>query len=471
MDTIEQSSLQSSNAQPLLAATPVMANELQNHAAPRTTIGYADRGQLRALVVDDERPVRVACEAITRSAGFSATSVGSGPEALQAIASEPFDVVLLDVRMPGISGLELLETLRAESPASYIVMMTGYASVESAVEAMKKGAYHYIRKPFHIDELRIVLQRIEAEIQASAEARMWRSQVNTSCAFGRMIGSTGPMQQIFRLAARAAARSNPMLVSGENGTGKELIARCIHDCSDRRDNPFLVIDCDGGNPDKVLSDLQAAAAPGSSTSEGGTLLLKEVPALTMEAQSIVFNMLDNQQSAGPNVRVVATASQELDPLVKHGTFRQNLLYRLSVFVLRMPPLRDRSSDIPALVSYFLDLDAANTGRKVKISDQALRSLMRFPWPGNIRQLRNCIERATANLVGTNLKTAELPEEVRCWKEDAPAVGGRPAVETLAEAERRAVLAAMKHARGDKMKAAQLLGIGRTTLYRKLEEYR
>jgi two-component system response regulator HydG len=451
---------------------PGIIGNAQSFIAPLNTGSYTDRGQLRALVVDDERQVRVACEAIARSAGFVATSVGSGAEALQAVAHEPFDVVLMDVRMPGVSGLDLLETLLAQTPASYVIMMTGYASVESAVEAMKKGAYHYIRKPFHIDELRIVLQRIEAEIQASAEARMWRSQVNTSCAFGRMIGSTGPMQQVFRLAARASARVNPLLLVGEKGTGKELIARCIHDCSDRREKPFVVIECDSGNPEKILAEVRAAAEAGSEgTAEGGSLLLKEISSMPMEAQAVIFRMLDNQQTPGPNVRLMATTSQELEPLAKRGEFRQNLLYRLSVFILRMPPLRDRASDIPALVDYFLDLDAANTGRKVKISDQALRTLMRFPWPGNIRQLRNCVERATANLVGTNLKATELPAEVRDWKEDTQPVVGAPVVETLAEAERRAVLAAMKFAKGDKMKAAQLLGIGRTTLYRKLEEYK
>lgn len=449
----------------IIGNTPAYAGSL--HAAART-----DRAQLRALVVDDERQVRVACEAIARSAGFLATSVGSGAEALQAVAHEPFDVVLMDVRMPGASGLDLLETLLVQSPASYVVMMTGYASVESAVEAMKKGAYHYIRKPFHIDELRIVLQRIEAEIQASAEARMWRSQVNTSCAFGRMIGSTGPMQQVFRMAARASARLNPLLIIGEKGTGKELIARCIHDCSDRRDRPFVIVECDSGNPDKVLAEVSAAAEAGNkSIAEGGSILLKEISAMPMEAQTVVFRMLDNQQSAGPNVRIMATTSQELDPLAKRGEFRQNLLYRLSVFVLRMPPLRDRSSDVPALVDYFLDLDAANTGRKIRISDQALRTLMRFPWPGNIRQLRNSVERATANLVGVNLKASDLPAEIRDWKEDTLPTACVPVVETLAEAERRTVLAAMKFAKGDKMKAAQLLGIGRTTLYRKLEEYK
>jgi len=440
---------------------------------PSSSLGtHPHLAPLRVLVVDDERPIRVSCEAIARSSGFDAASVASGQEALDRLAREPFDIVLLDIRMPKTSGLDLIEELLAISPGSYIVMMTGHASIEAAVEAMKKGAYHFIQKPFHLDEIRIVLQRIGEEITTSAEATMWRSQVDTSKAFGRMLGSTGPMRQIFRMAARASARKNPILIVGEQGTGKELIARCIHDCGERNDKPFLVIDCDAATPEKQIEAL-SAADPGNGAAApvaGGSVLLNEVSLLSKEAQSHLFRLLDNR-STPPDFRVMATTTKDLEPLAARGEFRSDLLYRLSVFVLRMPPLRERVADIPLLVDYFLDLDAADKGRKIEATTETLQALMRYPWPGNVRQLRSVIERAVASMTGTTLKVSHLPSDLKNWKKEAVSQSGAAVVETMAEVEKRAVMEAMKFTNGDKVKAAQLLGISRTTLYRKLEEYK
>jgi DNA-binding NtrC family response regulator len=427
---------------------------------------------LRVLVVDDERPIRVSCEAIARSSGFDAASVSSGEEALERLAREPFDIVLLDIRMPKASGLDLIEELLAISPGSYIVMMTGHASIEAAVEAMKKGAYHFIQKPFHLDEIRIVLQRIGEEITASAEATMWRSQVDTSKAFGRMLGSTGPMRQIFRMAARASVRKNPILIVGEPGTGKELIARCIHDCGERNDRPFLAIDCDAAPPDKQFEALSGVESGGEAAASivGGSVLLNEVSLLSKEAQSHLFRLLDNRSNP-PDFRVMATTSRDLDPLVARGEFRSDLLYRLSVFVLRMPPLRERVADIPLLVDYFLDLDAADKGRRIEATSETLQVLMRYPWPGNVRQLRSVVERSVASMTGTVLKVSHLPPDLKNWKKETVSQSSPAVVETMAEVEKRAVMEAMKFTNGDKVKAAQLLGISRTTLYRKLEEYK
>ncbi len=427
---------------------------------------------LRVLVVDDERPIRVSCEAIARSSGFDAASVGSGEEALERMTREPFDIVLLDIRMPKTSGLDLIEELLAVSPGSYIVMMTGHASIEAAVEAMKKGAYHFIQKPFHLDELRIVLQRIGAEITASAEATMWRSQVDTSKAFGRMLGATGAMRQIFRMAARASVRKNPILIVGEPGTGKELIARCIHDCGEQSAKPFVVIDCDATSPEKQFDALCAAEGSGDTPglAAGTSILLNEVSLLSKEAQAQFFRILDNRSSP-PGFRVIATTSRDLEPLAARGEFRSDLLYRLSVFVLRMPPLRDRAADIPLLVDYFLDLDAADKGRKIEVTSESMQALMRYPWPGNVRQLRSIIERSVASMTGTTLKVSHLPAELKSWRKETVPQPGAAVVETMAEVEKRAVMEAMKFTNGDKVKAAQLLGISRTTLYRKLEEYK
>lgn len=428
---------------------------------------------LRILVVDDERAVRVSCEGIARSSGFDVASVGSAKEALEALAREPFDIILLDIRMPKISGLDVLEELLAVSPGSYVVMMTGYASVESAVEAMRKGAYHFIQKPFHLDEIRIILKRIEAEIMASAEATMWRSQVDTSRAFGRMLGSTGSMQQIFRMAARASARRNPLLIVGEPGTGKRLIARCIHDSSDRRDMPFVTLDCEEDPAERQLEGLTNVYPAGglSAAASSGAILLNEVSMLSHEAQSRLFHILDDHTGPPPEVRLVSTTSRDLEPLAARGEFRRDLLYRLSVFVLRMPPLRERAVDIPALVEHFLDLDAVEHGRKIELSSQAAQVLMHYPWPGNVRQLRSVIERSVAGMTGTTLKPGHLPPEIRNWKDEPDSPSGEAEIETMAEVEKRAVMNAMRHTKGDKVKASQLLGISRTTLYRKLEEYK
>jgi DNA-binding NtrC family response regulator len=297
---------------------------------------------------------------------------------------------------------------------------------------------------------------------------MWRSQVDTSKAFGRMLGSTGPMRQIFRMAARASARKNPILIVGEPGTGKELIARCIHDCGEQSDKPFVVIDCDTV-AEKQLEALSAANPEGDST-DGGSLLLNEVSLLSKEAQSHLFRLLDNRTNP-PKFRVMATTSRDLEPLVAHGEFRGDLLYRLSVFVLRMPPLRERTADIPLLVDYFLDLDAADKGRKVEATTEVLQALMRYPWPGNVRQLRSVIERSVASMTGTTLKGSHLPADLRNWRKEAAPQAGAAVIETMAEVEKRAVMEAIRFTNGDKVKAAHLLGISRTTLYRKLEEYK
>jgi two-component system response regulator HydG len=203
---------------------------------------------------------------------------------------------------------------------------------------------------------------------------------------------------------------------------------------------------------------------------GGTVLLREIQALPMEVQTQLFRLIEGRGEEQLDLRFMATASEPLEPLAASGAFRQDLFYRMSVFVLRMPALRDRIADIPALIDYFLDLDAAGTGRRIRVTDQALRVMMRYPWPGNVRQLRSAIERASNNMVGTHMRQSNLPEEIREWRQE-DGVDVSDQVQTLAEAEKSAILAAMKYTRGDKMKAAQLLGIGRTTLYRKLEEYK
>ena len=442
----------------------------------------------RLLVVDDERPIRAACETIAQSVGYSTVSAQSADEALRFLGTQPFDVVLMDLRMPGMSGLEALDRIRTSYPDVVVVMMTGYGSIESAVEAMKKGAYDYITKPFHVEELRLLLRRIDKHLQMTAENRVLREQMHSSGGFSLMVGRSPEMQKLFRVVGRAAFSAHPVLILGESGTGKEVLARSIHISGPNREKPFLPVDCGSLIPSLLESELFGhvkGAVPGTTTSkegmlavaDGGTLFLDDIAEMQLDLQAKLLRAIQEKEirpigstKAIPiNVRILAATAQDIDRAVAEGRFRQDLYFRLNVLSIRIPPLRERREDIPVLAGYFLQHVGQQDGLRHAISDEALKKLLEYEWPGNIRELENCIERACSMSSGTTIRVADLPATIRDWQ---AATIDKPKEEalTLAEIEKRAILGTIEKMNGDKLKAARALGIGRTTLYRKLSEY-
>jgi len=471
-----------SRLEPMNQASAIPAARVEQGASREAALST------RLLVVDDERPIRAACETIAQSIGYTTVSAQSADEALRILGTQPFDVVLMDLRMPGMSGLEALDRIRTSHPDVIVVMMTGYGSIESAVEAMKKGAYDYITKPFHVEELRLLLRRIDKHLQMTAENRVLREQMHASGGFSLMVGRSPEMQKLFRVVGRAAFSTHPVLILGENGTGKEVLARSIHISGPNREKPFLPVDCGSLIPSLLESELFGHAKgtlPGTTTSkdgmlaiaDGGTLFLDEITEMQLDLQAKLLRAIQEKEirpigstkTVPINVRILAATNQDLDRAVAEGRFRQDLYFRLNVLSVRIPPLRERRDDIPVLAGHFLQRVAQQDGLKHAISDEALKKLKEYDWPGNIRELENCIERACTMSSGTTIRIADLPAAVRDWQ---PARLDKPREEalTLAEVEKRAILGTIERMNGDKLKAARALGIGRTTLYRKLSEY-
>jgi len=441
------------------------------------------------LVVDDDRTVRDACEAIISTMGIITISAASAREGLAVMERMPVDVVLTDLRMPGMNGLEFLEALRNANPDTFVILMSGYGSIESAVEAMKRGAYDFISKPFKLIELRQVLERIQGQLALNGKARHLRQELNKLGGFSLLVGRSAEMQQIYRVIMRAANSSSPVLILGEHGTGKELLARAIHLATKESSLPFIPVDCCSLMPKLLESELFGhvkGAFPGAminkqgllANAECGTVFLDEVADLSLDVQTKLVRALQEKairpygatKTIPLRARIVATSSHDLAKDVATGKFRQDLYYRLSVLVIRVPPLRDRKEDIPLLVEHVLRKMSDECGTKKTISTEALRALVALDWPGNVRELETVLERAYALGAGTSIALSDLPQPV------TNKTPSRPTQEmsrssSLAEIERMSVLRAIEESGGDKQKAARLLGISRTTLYRKLNEYK
>ena len=367
----------------------------------------------RILVVDDEDIVLMSCRRALAQPDRDVVTVSSGTEALERIEREAFDVVLLDIMMPNVGGLEVLQRVKESHPAVEVVMVTGLAQVETAVRAMKLGAFDYLPKPFDPDELKLVVDRALERRRLVRENQHLRGEVASRYRFENIIGSSARMQEVFRLVAQCAPTNSTVLVTGESGTGKELIARAIHYNSLRKDQPFVPVDCTSLSENLLESELfghvkgaftgAIAAKRGLlEVAHGGTVFLDEIGNIPLSIQAKLLRVIQEREfkavgdtrTKSADIRLVAATNKDLEAMVAEGTFRDDLYYRINIFPIRVPPLRERREDIPALAFHFLRQCSAELDKKVdQISEGALHVLTSHDWPGNVRQLENAIHRA------------------------------------------------------------------------------
>jgi two-component system response regulator HydG len=447
---------------------------------------------LNLLIVDDERQIREACREVAQSLGYSAFVADSAEHAFRLLDAQNVDVALLDLRLPGAGGLDALRRIKERRPEAIVVVVTGYGTVQSAVQAMKHGAYDYVTKPFSVDELKLLLERVATHLKLKSENRMLREKVKSKQGFGGIIGRAPEMEKLYRIIAKAANSAHPVLILGESGTGKEIVARSIHYTGPFRDKPFIPVDCGSLVPTLIESELFGyvkGAFTGANQAkeglmaiaEGGTIFLDEVGELPVDLQAKMLRAIQEKEirPVGStrripiNVRILAATNRDLEQAVMQGTFRRDLYFRLNVLSLRIPALRERRQDVPLLIAHFLDRTSRTSGHEKVLSDEALKAMMAYDWPGNVRELENCLERTYAFTSGPLIHTNDLPREIAKLPsvESVPGEnGGRGKIIPMAELERLTILNAIAELNGDKLQAARLLGIGKTTLYRKLKDY-
>jgi two-component system response regulator HydG len=453
---------------------------------------------MHVLVVDDDAAIRTAVSDIARNLGFAVSSVEDTNGARAALKAHMADIVLLDLKLPGGGGLPLVEEIRTLYPETVVVVMTAYATVSSAVEAMRTGASEYLTKPFTMDELSDVLERASERRHFDTESRRLREKLRTSDGFGTLIGRSPEMERVYRILSKVAHTTHPVLILGESGTGKEIVARTIHYNGPNATHPFIPVDCGSLVPTLIESELFGyvkGAFTGANrskegllaTAEGGTVFLDEIGELPIDLQSKLLRALQEKEirPIGSNqripihVRILAATNRDLVSMVEQGKFRKDLFFRLNVVNVKVPSLRERRADIALLAAHFLERRRRETGVSFTLSDDVLRVLGSYDWPGNVRELENTIERACALSSGPVLHLGDMPTQLQEYRMQWQAAAETASEETvkmdasiltIAEMEKQAILNTLRQLNGDKLTAARLLGIGKTTLYRKLKEY-
>jgi two-component system response regulator AtoC len=453
----------------------------------------SERLAIRFLVVDDEESIRRLCVTVGDGMGFTSMEAASGEDAVALLREQPAHIILTDLIMPRMSGLEFLEKVKKMLPRSEVAVMTGHGSVETAVQAMKLGAYDYISKPFSpLEELRLFLRRMAEKIELVEENQFLRERIDLETGMHGIVGSTPKIQNVLRMIGRLKDTRTPVLIVGESGTGKELVARAIHFRGNFADRPFVAVDCGSLVPTLIESELfgyEKGAFTGALRSKvglfqsanGGTIFLDEIGELPLEMQAKLLRVLQEKevrpvgsnQKVAVDVRIIAATNRDLEAEYRAGRFRKDLYFRLDVVTIRLPALRERRSDIPMLVHWFLDRHAKGSG--IQVSGAAMKALLQYDWPGNVRELENSIERATALGDGKIIDIADLPSNVI---EVAPPVetpgNGHPlsalTSTDLEDIERATICRVFEQVHGDKATAGKMLGISRATLYRKLKRY-
>jgi DNA-binding NtrC family response regulator len=457
---------------------------------PRTSPGAPGRSAAkRVLMVDDDGGSRQGLVALATRWGYAAEEAADGKEALERARAGRPDIVVTDLRMPGFDGLELLRALHDELPSAVVIVLTGHASVETAVAAMKEGAYDYLTKPVDVARLRILLEKAVERADTVREVALLRRQVGGASGIGGLVGASAAMREVFSLIELSAPIGVPVLILGESGTGKELVARTIHERSPRATEPFVAVNC-SAVPEMLLESELFGHERGAFTgaaerrpgyfelAHGGTILLDEIaemsPALQAKylrvLQDGVFRRVGGTTEITVDVRVIAATNKDPLKAIHDGKFREDLFYRLNVFTIAMPPLRQRKDDIPHLVDAFIREFNVKYGRDIERVDAgALRMLTRHPWPGNVRELRNCVERAVLASPGPAISPDALP----FGKGPDPAGGEGIALSlgtTVDEAERELIIRTLASTGNNKTRAADILGISLKTLHNKLNRY-
>lgn len=440
----------------------------------------------RILIVDDEPGIRETLAGILQDEGLCAEGVATGEECLERLRSEPFDAVLLDVWLPGMDGLTVLERVREAPPASApaFIMISGHGSIESAVRATKLGAFDFLEKPLTIERVLVVLRnalehrRLQMEVAELRQAARPRPEI---------IGESVPIKALRQQIALMAGTNGRVLIYGESGTGKELVAHAIHAQSARSEGPFVEVNCAALPDDLIETELfgqRPGAAPGVTVvkmgkfekADGGTLFLDEVGDMSLRMQAKVLRVLDEQriepvgsvQPVQVDVRVIASTNKNLEEEIERGNFREDLFYRLNVIPFEVPPLRERVEDIPLLAAHFLEEFAAAYGRKRKeLTPEAVRVLQQYPWPGNVRELKNLMERIVIMYPQVRIDARHIP--LPAGRRAAERIQERPVSlqEVRQEAERRYILKKLEETGGNITRTAELLGLERSNLYKKM----
>ncbi len=444
------------------------------------------------LVVDDEEVLQDVLGTLLKREGFRPIAARTGEEALMIAEREPIDLVLLDLMLPGMSGMEVLKQIRSRDPEQVVIVVTAYSSIESAIEAMRIGAFHYIPKPFKNDEVLLTIRKGLEQRRLTSENRSLKQELEKRYGLDNIIGKSAPMQQVFDLIRLAAPSKSNMLILGESGTGKELVAKALHHHSRRTQGPFVTVNS-GSMPHDLLESTLFGHVKGAFTgaiaakkglfeaANNGSIFFDEIGNIPMETQAKLLRVIQEKEfmrlggidTIRVDVRLIAATNADIEALVRRGEFREDLFYRLNVITLQLPPLRDRTEDIPLLARHFLRVYADENGKAMNsISPAAFELLMDYRWPGNVRELENAIERAVVLSTGEVLEVELLPPSVRSGAGGLGA-GAQPAAATLQNGsfwdavssyERQLVIQALQSAGGVQKKAAELLQIKPTTLH-------
>jgi DNA-binding NtrC family response regulator len=442
------------------------------------------------LIVDDEKDICMALNILLTKEGYAVKEAYNGEQALEQIKKENFDVVMTDIKMEKMDGFEVLRQVQKVSPETVVIMMTAFASVGSAVEAMRAGAADYITKPFLNDEIRMTIKRLLQSSELRMENEILRQELSQRpAAFSKIIGSSEPMQRVFAVMEKVIPSKSNILIAGDSGTGKGLVAQAIHEAGPRRDKPFIAINC-GAIPENLLESELFGHKKGAFTSavedkkglitmaHGGTLFLDEIGELPSALQVKLLHVIQTRELTPVgdtrvitvDVRIIAATNADLMQRVKEGRFREDLFYRLNVIEINMPALRERSDDIPVLIKHYLDQFTKEAGKNLKDIDyEAMQSLLAYDWPGNIRELRNTMERAVVLADGDLITIHDLPDKFRTL--DVEGVSTSSLRQALDNFERDYIKRCLTENKGNKESAANKLGIDLATLYRKLKKLR
>ncbi|HJV66617.1 MAG TPA: sigma-54 dependent transcriptional regulator [Geomonas sp.] len=445
----------------------------------------------RILIIEDDRGSREALLVLLQGNGLSVTGCSRGDEGLELLSRDPYDIVISDLLLPDMSGLDILSRIKENSPRTEVILVTGNASAETAVQAMKNGAFDYITKPLNLDQLRIVLEKALEKKRLLKENVYLRKQLREKYEFSNIIGNSQAMQLLFSRMKRIIQTDSTVLILGESGTGKELVAKAIHYNGRRKEKPFVAVNC-SAIPENLLESELFGHVKGAFTgalkekvgkfeaANQGTILLDEIGTLPMHLQTKLLRVLQEQEleRVGSNkqikldVRVISATNVNLEEEVRRGNFREDLFYRLNVIPLQIPPLRERTEDILPLASHFLEKNCKAMGRTIRhIDKEALEALEAYPWHGNVRELENIIERIVALTEGDIITLRDLPANVTRHFLEGSSTAVTPAgidmVQTISEIEKRMIAEALQLTGGVKARAAVMLNINRTTLVEKM----